>query len=477
MSRRKSSLSRPSAIALAAALAALPLSAVRAQPAPTPAAAPPAGPSRELGVAVGKSQVLELSQPYRDLMIADPKIADVLPLNRHSVYVVGKAPGATALTVYGPGKQLIASTNVVVSSDIDGLKSRLAELLPEEHGVTVRAANQSLIVSGTVTSPAALQQVLALAESYAPTKVVNMLSVQGTQQIMLSVRFVEMDRTIAKDLRVNIDALSKGNPAVRIFTGDTLVKNAGNLVDSFGAISLLYNNNLEALVDALEQKGLIRTLAEPTLVAMSGDTANFLAGGEFPIPVAQTNGGLLTAPTITVEFKQFGIGLAFTPTLLGDGLINIVVNPEVSAIDPTISVDLGQIKVPGIRVRRAHTTVELHDGESFTIAGLLRDDYISQIRQYPFLGDLPIIGSLMRSNGFQRDQSELVIIVTPHLATPRRGLIATPTDRFTPPSDLERFLLGYQQGVGRKLSPEDRALLSADPNKGGIDGPHGHVLY
>jgi pilus assembly protein CpaC len=487
---------------LATLLAISPLAAARAQP-PAPSADTP---SREVIISAGKAQVLDLPQAYTDVMIADPKIADVLPLNNHSVYVVGKAVGSTALTIYGPGRQLIAAANVVVSADIDGLKARLAELLPTERDIVVRPANKSIVLSGVVSSPAAMQQAVALAQSYLPpssqqgadqagplgalvsgmlaaqqgaqerASVINMLGVEGTQQIMLSVRFVEMERSVAKNLRVNVNRTpTNGNPSVSLFTGDTLVKNAGRLVDSFGSVSLLFNNNLEFLLDALETKGAIRTLAEPNLMANSGDTANFLAGGEFPIPVAQTNNG--NTPTITIEYKQFGVGLAFTPTLLRDGLMNIVVNPEVSSIDPSISVNIGLIQVPGIKVRRAHTTVELRDGESFTIAGLLKDEYRGDIRQYPFVGDIPILGSLFRSNGYQRDQTELVIVVTPHLVTARRGMAATPADRFTPPSDFERFLFGWQEGVGRKLKPEDRALISADPNKGGVDGPHGHVLY
>ena len=237
--------------------------------------------------------------------------------------------------------------------------------------------------------------------------------------------------------------------------------------------------DLTFLFDALEEKGIVKTLAEPNLVAMSGDTANFLAGGEFPIPISQSSnsGGNGSLPTITVEFKQFGISLAFTPTILQDGLINMVVNPEVSTIDPTISVQLGSITVPGIKVRRAHTTVELRDGESFTVAGLLSDNYKNDIRQYPFLGDLPIIGALFRSTGYQQDQTELVIVVTPHLVTPKRGPTATPIDTFVPPSDFELFLFGNLRGKAANLKPEDRALMSADPGKGGLDGPYGHVLY
>jgi pilus assembly protein CpaC len=311
---------------------------------------------------------------------------------------------------------------------------------------------------------------------------VNMMSVQGTQQVMLSVRFVEMERTTAKDLRINVDANvpGAGRPAVNVTTGDTLINTVQAASKSFGLGSLAWRmggGDLTFLFDALETKGLIKTLAEPNLVAMSGDTANFLAGGEFPIPVSQSSAGGGSLPVITIEFKQFGISLAFTPTILQDGLINMVVNPEVSSIDPTTSIRLGDLEVPGIKVRRAHTTVELRDGESFTVAGLLSDDYQSNIRQYPFLGDLPIIGSLFRSTGYQQDQTELVIVVTPHLVTPKRGPTATPADTFVPPSDFELFLFGNQRGKAANLRPEDRALMSADPGKGGLDGPYGHVLY
>jgi len=432
-------------------------------------------------IGMGKSKLVELPYPYSDVMIADPKIADILPLNNRSIYVVGKAMGSTALTVYGPGRRVIYSSDVLVSADLDSFKARLHEVLPRETNVSVGTANQSILLSGTVSSPAALQQILTLADTYDPGKVVNMMSVQGTQQVMLSVRFVEMERTTAKDLRLNVtQQRTRGSPAVTVQSGDSVFSTIHDADKTFGLASLAWRvggGDLTFLFDALEEKGLIKTLAEPNLVAMSGDTANFLAGGEFPIPVAQTSTTGSSLPTITIEFKQFGISLAFTPTILQDGMINMVVNPEVSAIDPTTSIQLGDIQIPGIKVRRAHTTVELRDGESFTVAGLLSDDYQNNIRQYPFLGDLPIIGSLFRSTSYQQDQTELVIVVTPHLVTPKRGPTATPADNFVPPSDFELFLFGNQRGKAANLKPEDRALMSADPAKGGLDGPYGHVLY
>lgn len=436
----------------------------------------------EIGLSVGKSKLIQLPSSYTDVMVGDPKIADVVPLNPHAVYIVGKGMGSTVLTVYGAGKHAIMTADIVVSADLEGFKARMHEIIPGETGIAVHPANQSIVLSGIVSSPAVLKQALDLADTYNPGKVVNMMTVEGTQQVMLSVRFVEMERTTAKDLRLNVQQTpTTTGPQVTVTSGDSLNFVAQSALNTFGTASLLWNvggGNLSVLFDALESKGLIKTLAEPTLVAMSGDTANFLAGGEFPIPVAQTASGITgTLPTITIEYKTFGISLAFTPTILQDGLINMVVNPEVSSIDPTTSVQLGDISVPGIKVRRAHTTVELRDGESFTVAGLLADDYQNNIRQYPFIGDIPILGALFRSTSYQADQTELVIVVTPHLVTPRKAVAATPLDRFVPPSDFELFLFGAQTGKAADLRPEDRALMSIDPTKGGVDGAYGHVLY
>ena len=463
------------AVALVGALA--PSEAARAQPASYVGR----GGIAEVVVAQGKSRVLQLPERYTDVMVADPKIADVLPLNTHAIYIVGKGPGSTALNIYGPGRQLIAAVNVVVAGDLEGFKSRLHQLLPEERNVQVTAANGAMVLSGTVSSPASLREVMTLAETYSPKKVVNMLTVEGTQEVMLTVRFVEMQRTTAKDLNIssewNSNSLASSSRNFAFSSGDV---NGATTANSFGALQGVFHlgtGNLTVLLDALETKGTIKTLAEPTLVAQSGETANFLAGGEFPIPVAQAGSGGGGIPTLTVAFKQFGIALAFTPTILKDGLINLVVNPEVSAIDPANSVSSGGVIIPGLRVRRAHTTVELRDGESFTIAGMMSQDNANNIRQLPWIGDLPILGSLFRSTSYQRAETELVIVVTPHLAVPQKTRVALPGDNFIPPSDFELFLLGSQAGAAANLRPEDRALMSADPSKGGVEGPHGHVLY
>jgi len=440
---------------------------------------------QEVIVAAGKSQVIELPERFTDVMIADPAIVDVLPLTTRSVYVVGKKAGTTVVTIYGPGKRMLAGVNVMVSSDVGGLKARIHELAPDETGVKVSAANDAIILSGEVSSGPKAKQIVELAGTYSP-KVVNMMSVQGTQQVMLSVRFVEMGRNQAKALRVNTATPSAGLPIPNfsiipdksyIQTGNT---SAGQ--DRFGIFQGLIRNGdlrLDVLVDAFESKGLARTLAEPTLVAMSGDTANFLAGGEFPVPVAQNNSGGSgngSFSAITVEFKSFGISLAFTPTVLEDGVISLLVAPEVSTIDTTTSVVSSGISIPGLKVRRAKTTVELRDGESFAIAGLLANDYRNAITQFPILGDLPVIGTLFRSTEYQRNETELVLVVTPHLARPTQGQSATPNDHFVPPSDFELFLFGAHSATPLFSTPEQRALMAVDPAKGGLEGRYGHVL-
>ena len=458
----------------------------------------------ELDVGQGKSQVLETPGSYTDLMVANPAIADVVPLTTHSVYVVGKSVGATSLSIYGPGKRLIAAVVVVVDPDAGSLRSRINEVLPDEHNVQVRAAGRDIILSGTVSSNTALHQVVEMAESVVNQfnnqgggggsgnnigKVVNLLGVEGTQEVQLEVRFVEMDRTAARAFDFNITSLGVGASQFVANTGPHVVPFAnGGAVDVptsvggvLGAANVLgfLSPHISAQLDALEVKGVTKTLAEPTLVAMSGETASFLAGGEIPIPSPQASGsgGPGAVPVITVTYQPYGVSLAFTPTILGDGMINLVVKPEVSSIDTANAVEVSGISIPALKISRASTTVELRDGESFVIAGLLSDDYKNQINSFPYLGSIPVLGALFHSPSFQKDQTELVIVVTPHLAVARRGRVALPTDHFTPPSDYELFLFGMLAGQGANLRPEDRALLSQDPAKGGVEGPYGHVLY
>lgn len=432
----------------------------------------------EFIVPVHQSQVLRLDVPYTDALVGNPEIADVLPLTDRSIYVLGKGLGTTSIVLYGKQKKLIAVVDLVVTYDIKGLKTRLFEVMPDER-IEIRPANGALVLSGTISSSGQMAKALAVAERFAPGKVTNLLSVKGSQQVMLSVRFVEIARTTIKELGLNtIFSGSKFN----VTTGDALLGGIAESAFAVGeAIFSPGTKSILVLFDALEQKGVVKTLAEPNLIAMSGDTASFLAGGEFPVPVSKAtdDGG----STITVEFKEFGISLSFTPTVLDGGLINIMVAPEVSKIDPNNSVTLSGFEIPGLTTRRAKTTVELRDGESFAIAGLIQTDFQDTVRQFPLLGDVPVIGALFRNTDFERNESELVIVVTPHLVKPAPpGALTTPDSRFVLPSDPEIFLFGRTEsgksGLPRQKSAADNSGAEALSlqGAGGIDGRFGHII-
>src|SRR5918996_511118 len=306
---------------------------------------------------------------------------------------------------------------------------------------------------------------------YAPGKITNLMEVTGNQQVMLAVRFAEVSREVIKQLGAQTDFLfANGDVAIATDFGDLPP------VDplTFGSAAFALQTGdiaLDVVLDALEQRGVVTTLAEPNLIALSGDTASFLAGGEFPIPVEQDDDG------ITIEFKPFGVSLSFTPTVIGDDLVNLELFTEVSDIDPTTAVLINQLSIPGLTTRRARTTVELRNGQGFAIAGLLRDDFEDTVRQYPILGNIPVLGQLFRSNGYQLDQSELVVVVTPYLVQPAAPTaLLTPTDLFQAPSDAELFLQGKEFGERAGYDPSNSADRLGRRAAAGIVGPHGYIL-
>jgi pilus assembly protein CpaC len=323
------------------------------------------------------------------------------------------------------------------------LEQRLGELVQGER-ITITPAADSLILTGTVSSQAALRRVLTIAERYAPAKITNLLSVSGSQQVLLKVRFTEVQRSALKDVGANAAlTVTSDDDVFNLFSGTGINPEAFGL---FRGSVLDGDVAADIFIDALEQKGFVRTLAEPNIIALSGDTANLLAGGEFPIPVASTSDA--EGQTVTVVFKQFGVGLGFTPTVIGRETINLVLTTEVSSIDETLRVTAGGVSVPGLKVRRTNTTVELQDGQSFAISGLAQDSFSDTIDKFPFLGDLPILGLLFRSTDFQRQQTELVVIVTVHLVQPVNGrLLAEPTGSALPPSERDLFLQGATEAV------------------------------
>ena len=395
-----------------------------------------------LNVAQNRAVVVESEVPFAELSIANPGIADISSLSDRSIYVLGKVPGITTLTLLDAAGALITNVEVRVAPDLTEFKERLRQILPNEK-IEVRTANDGIVLSGVVSSAQRLNRALELAARYAPDRVSNLMQVGGVQQVMLKVRFAEMSRNVSKQLASSISIT--GTDASAGFPGTTV----NGLSNSLGGGATFIGFDVGSvevglLLEALEEKGMSRTLAEPNLVALSGQEANFLAGEEFPVPTQSDDG-------IGIEFKPFGIELNFVPRVVDGDLINL----QLSAASSTLS-DNGQSIVvgstatapitsfiPGFNRREASTTVEMRDGESFAIAGLLSDDFRDNAAQVPWLGDVPILGALFRSADYERDQTELVIIVTAHLVSPTRGeALALPTDRIKPPSEADLFLNG-----------------------------------
>ncbi len=404
--------------------------------------------SSNISVAVNRAIVMESNQPFSELSVANPGIADIATLGERTIYVLGRAPGRTTLTILGPDGNLITNVDVQVSPDLGEFKERLREILPREP-IEVRTANDGIVLSGRISGSRKVARAMELAERYAPGRVTNLMVVGGTQQVMLKVRFAEMTRSVAKGLTSNFGITALGSDLQLAGGGIGGAGAIGGGIapggDNTGAIGLSFGSGdiaVNMLIEALETKGMVRTLAEPNLVAVSGSAATFLAGGEYPIPLANDN-------SVDVEFKKFGVSLDFVPTVIDDDLIRIDVQTEVSQLDSTNAVTIGGLSISAFATRRASTSVEMRDGQSFAIAGLLQDDFTDGVSQVPWLGDVPILGALFRSSNFQRRQSELVIIITPHLVTPTSGqALSIPSDRMRIPNERELFLSGKVIGSG-----------------------------
>ncbi|MGB7318656.1 MAG: type II and III secretion system protein family protein [Planktotalea sp.] len=439
------------------------------------------GSSSTLSVPMNRAVVVESDVPFAELSIANPSIADISTLSDRTVYVLGKSPGLTTLTLLDDAGRLITNVDVRVSADVSEFKERLRQILPGEK-IEVRTANDGIVLSGTVSSAGKVDRAMDLAQRYAPERVTNLLSVGGVQQVMLKVRFAEMQRSVSKSLSSSLalggSALG-GNLGVSGGTGT--LNNSGAQTNGLGGTIPAANSNNGAtlfgfnagglevgiLLEALESKGVVRTLAEPNLTALSGQEATFLAGGEFPIPVAQGDGA------VSIEFKPFGVELNFIPRVLDDKVINLELSAAVSSLDAANGVTSNGFNISALRTRRTSTTVEMRDGESFAIAGLLQDDFTDLNGQVPWLGDIPVLGALFRSADYSRNQSELVIIITPHLVSPTRGeALALPTDRVRPPTEKDLFLFGRVTGDSRR--PKKGA--AAEVAKQDFTGSYGYVM-
>jgi pilus assembly protein CpaC len=436
---------------------------------------------QKLHLTVGKSIIIQSPGELRRVSLVSPEIADAMVLTPHQIYLMGKASGLTHVTLWDVGDKVIGILELEISPDISRLKEMLHKILPDEKDVRINATHDQITLSGTVTSAANLSQVLALAGPFAPLdekkepKIINLLEVAGVHQVMLEVRVSEISRSLLRRLGFNFNYISSSgrNLGLILLNRLTTLPAGGfpaagiDVSESANAIFrfLSQDTTWTVFIDALKEEGLLKVLAEPTLITLSGRTANFLAGGEFPIPVPQSTGGGGT--TITIEYKPFGVGLSFTPTVFSNKKISMQVTPEVSELDFSNALTTSGFVVPSITTRRVSTVIELADGQSFAIAGLLKDDVREIVSKFPLLGDIPILGALFRSTSFRKNESELIVIVTPHLVKPLDMVKQTlPTDQYVEPNDLEFYLLGNMEGRGKP-----------NPVKGsGLEGQFGHML-
>ena len=434
----------------------------------------------ELRLSIGKSQIIYSQQPLDQVVIGNPGIADIKLLSSRQVLILGNKPGHTNLVFRDKDRSLISLMDVAVGYDLEGIKRKLYEVMPQEEMVQVRGANDAVMLSGEVSSAIAADTAVSIAASYVPRdKVINMMQVGGGQQVMVEVKIAEMYRSATKELGIGLEAsdAAGGSTDYAYSSGvaaTTAALNGGaayvDATSKFGSFSLTDFSgdiapNLTLRLRIMEGKGLAKTLAEPNLVAMSGQEASFLAGGEFPY----TATGVGAAETI---FKEFGVGLKFTPTVLTSDKINLKLSAEVSSLGTT---PIGN-EIP-INTRRAATTIEMADGQSFAIAGLLQSDIQNSLNQIPGLGSIPILGALFRSSAFKRQETELVIIVTPRLVKPvAAGTLAAPTDNFIPTSWLDQYLLGNLEGAPSRVSRSDKEKKAAR-NAGGVEGQYGHKVY
>ena len=425
--------------------------------APQAIAAPTAGTAesgRVIVLSIGRGQQLNLPTAISDIIIADPSIADVEVKSARQIYITGKGPGETTFYATDAAGKTVFRAIVRVGQNLDSLDQMLGLAMPDAK-IQVTTMNGSVLLTGTVAQPEDAEEAVKLVEAFAgPTAVViSRLKNATPLQVNLRVRIAEVSRSLAKEISGNLETFDTARAGGRLYTanrgrdivtgtpnatgGTSYTFNALPGINSIGTIGKLFGIDVAAAFDLAERSGLIATLAEPNLTTVSGETAEFRAGGQYPFPVSSGLG------SIGVEFKNFGVSLLYTPTVLSDGRISLRVRPEVSEISSQGAVRINGTEVPAITQRMADTTVELGSGQSFMIAGLMQNTSSSSVDKLPGAGDIPILGALFKSNGWRRSETELMIIVTPYLVKPvSDSEIKLPTDGFNTPNDLERVLLG-----------------------------------
>jgi pilus assembly protein CpaC len=444
--------------------------------------------ARTVNVPVGKTRMVRLPVSVRDVVVGDANVADIVVKTPQLIYLVGRAVGNTnAFFLGGDGKEVLR-LEIKVEVDVVTLRDTIEALMPNDK-IEVKAVNQNIFLTGNVRSPAVSDTARVIARRFVgdDSAVVNLLAIREETQVLLKVKVAEVQRNALKEFGVSLtgtgfldpagNANAVGAPATAgiantrfnqgLYAGSaSSAGTSGTTQPPFGLAQFAYiGSNLfrfNSVINALEREGFIRTLAEPNLTAVSGEHANILVGGEFPVPVAQQNN------TISIVFKQFGIALAFTPVVLDQNRISLKVATEVSALSSNGAIVLQGIQIPGLSVRRAATTVEMASGGSLMIGGLLQNDINNVVNGYPGLKDIPVLGQLFRSQSFQRNETELVVTVTAFLARPmNEPQIALPTQGYLPASDLDIYLLGRLYG---------RYASQAEPPQGQLKGPMGYIL-
>jgi pilus assembly protein CpaC len=488
------------------------------------------GAARHIVVIVNKSRTVRIEKPFASAVVGSPDIVDALPMSDRTLYIQGKKVGTTNVSVFDQGMQLIGVIDVEVALDAGNLQQRI-RASTGSGSIRVGSSGGQLVLSGVAGNAVAADRAVQVAKAMVPEgAIVNAMTVAPSQQVMLRVRFLEVARSASREIGVNwFGANNAGNrgfstglgtssaggrpasgfnqttpqpfggcaggappcvdasgnpipppgstqnaPGLPIFnTAATLLPTiSGAAAVPFGvALASLATKggSLDVTLSALETKGLIRRLAEPDLVALSGDTASFLAGGEFPVPTAQSSGAG-GVPIITTEFKPFGVMLTFVPTVLAGGIINLRLVPSVSELDFTQAIQASGFLIPSITKREARTTIELRDGQSFAIAGLLQARNHRDISQLPWIGSVPVLGALFRSAAYQQLETDLVVIVTPHLVAPSvpGQRLASPLDNYLPTNDVDFFLMGDME---QKKKFRDYITSGGD-----IQGPYGHMI-
>jgi pilus assembly protein CpaC len=396
--------------------------------------------STSVKVAKGKPQTVKTNAAFYEIVIGDPSIANVTPLTDKSFYVLGNELGTTGIALFDDAKQLVGTVDIEVTLDTKGLAGTIRDAVPGSD-IKVGSANGRIVLSGSAEDAVAVDKAKKIADRFSgEEEVINSVKISSSQQVQLNVRFVEINRQVGKELGTRINASYAGPGGGFTFNSSPNASGSLPAAEIIGGI-VTGGFSIDVAIKALEDRGVARRLAEPNLIARSGEKASFLAGGEFPIPVSQDR------DKITVDYKKFGVGLEFTPNVLSDGLISLDIEPEVSSIDPSASYKIGDISIPGFVVRRAKTSVDLKSGQSFMIAGLLQSQNDTTTQAIPGLGRLPVLGALFSSTAYQRRETDLVIIVTPYLVKPidPTKKLATPLDRTAPPSDADYFLTNREE--------------------------------